>query len=129
MGRLITGDFYMMWCQTPVDWFVRPREKRTAALYRRIAGWITRAADLKMTIVVSGPSHAVLKQSVVQEAFKLAGLESGKMRFCRQGDKYDTSNDKPSGTYIGVATNLPIPHSKWKCKCKGPWGDHILRLV
>ena len=48
------------------------------------------------------------------------------MRFCRQGDKYDTSNDRPSGTYIGVATNLPIPYDKWSCKCEGPWENHVL---
>ena len=48
------------------------------SLYRRIAGWITRAASLKLAIVVSGPTHAMLEQSVAQEAFGLAELKQAK---------------------------------------------------
>ena len=44
LGRLITGEFSIVWCQTPIDWYVKPRERRTDVLYKRVAAWITRAS-------------------------------------------------------------------------------------
>ena len=32
LSRLSAGEFYMFWCQTPVDWFVRPGDKRPNSL-------------------------------------------------------------------------------------------------
>ena len=49
LGRLIKGEFSILWCQTPIDWYVKPRERRTDVIYKRVAAWITRASKLHMT--------------------------------------------------------------------------------
>ena len=53
VGRLITGEFGLLWCQTRAVWFVRPPNKRAGVLYKRIGSWIKRVAATKMPIVVS----------------------------------------------------------------------------
>ena len=94
LARLIQGDFSMLWCQTPVDWYVKPRERRTDALYQRVAAWITRASNLRMVIALMGPPGPMLKQGNIQEAMAAASLQTMKMRLCNLGDKFDASSDQ-----------------------------------
>ena len=127
LGKLLNGEFSMLWIMTPIDWSVKPRERRTSTLYTRIANWITRASKLQMIIVFMGPpSHYLWKNNGILEAMTQAQLRTTKMRFCRVGDKADEANDAPSGTYIKVSTTLPLDLNKWSCRCKCDMQHHVL---
>ena len=126
LGRLLKGNFEVLWISTPTDWFVRPREKRTQSLYNRIGNFIRRSHNLHMQIIMIGPPGTIWKQPPIQEAIADTGLKETRMRLRRFNLKYDEGNDKPSGYYITVATNFNIPLKQWSCVCKCSMDQHVL---
>ena len=75
LRRLLSGQYQMLWISTPVDWYVKPRERRTQPLYERIANWMTRATNLDMQPVVYGPPGAVWKQQKIKDTIEKLELK------------------------------------------------------
>ena len=82
LRKLLSGQYQMLWISTPVDWYVKPRERRTQPLYERIANWMTRAANLDMQLVVYGPPGAVWKQQTIKDTIEKLELNVTRMRLC-----------------------------------------------
>ena len=105
---------------------IKPRERRTATHYSRIANWITRANNLQMIVILMGPPGPLWKQTIIQKAITDGNMYTQRMRLCHFGDKFNTAEDRPSGSYIAVSTSLELAYQQWSCKCKCDFEKHVL---
>lgn len=48
------------------------------------------------------------------------------MRFCHFDEQYNAEQQKRSGSYMRVATNVPVPHKMWPCNCDQSIDNHDL---
>ena len=123
-GTLLKGEYALLWLATPIDWYVRTPGKREDPHWQRMANWIKRATNLQMQLIVCGPPGFPWPQ--MKDTIDGLRLNVERMRLCHFGEKYDTKNPRPSGSYIQVATNLHLPRRIWQCTCKVPMQEHAL---
>ena len=125
LGKLINGDYKLLWIATPIDWAIRLPDKRSTAHFQRIQNWMKKACNLQVAFVLMGPPGYLWKIPNVAESIKELGLSTTRMRLCYFGEKYDKLSDAPSGSYIQVAANFQIP-TKWRCSCQCSMEKHAL---
>jgi hypothetical protein len=105
LGKLLSGEYSMLWIATPADWYVRTPGKRAGPHWKRVLNWMQRAANLKMQLVVYGPPGSLWKMDNFREAIEGLQLNTARLRLCHFGEQF-AKNGAPSGSYIQVATNL-----------------------
>ena len=125
-GKLINGEYSMLWISTPNDWFVRTPSKKATTHWKRLQNWIKKAMTLGILLVIFGPPGFFWKIPNIKETLEEAKLIQCKVRLCHFGDRFDVTQSKPSGSYFQLATNIQIDTRKWSCHCKIPIHDHIL---
>ena len=54
-GKLLKGDYKVLWIATPNDWHVRAAAPRANTHWLRLQLWIKKAYSLGMIIVLYGP--------------------------------------------------------------------------
>ena len=116
----------MLWISTPNDWHVRTSTTKTTAHWQRIQHWIKKAVLLGVILVVYGPPGFLWNIPDLKETIQDMQMNVSKIRLCHFGDKFDSKDPKPSGSYLQVATTSKIPLLQWQCNCKIPIKDHVL---
>ena len=125
-GKLLKGDYSLLWISTPNDWYVRTPTKKANAHWKRIQHWIQKAVVLGMMLILFGPPGFLWKMPNIRETLQESNLTMLRMRLCHFGDKFDNTQTKPSGSYLQLATNIKLSPKKWQCQCQVPIQDHIL---
>ena len=105
-GKLLKGDYALMWLSTPSDWYVRTPDKRANQHWQRMVNWIKRAVNLQMRVVLFGTPGFTWKLPNIKETIEDLRFNMTKMRLSHFGEKYDQQNQLPSGSYIQVATSV-----------------------
>ena len=123
-GKLLKGDYSMLWISTPSDWHVRT--SKATPHWQRIKQWIQKAIILGIMLVLFGSPGFLWKLPNIQETIQESNMTSVRMRLCHFGDKFNRSEQQPSGSYLQVATNAKISPKKWQCQCKIPIQEHAL---
>ena len=122
-GKLIKGDYKLLWISTPQDWQARATMKNKQWIH--VHQWMKKALMLGMTMRVFGPPGLLWKVPNIQEVIKDSNMVTTKMRLCHFGDKYDAKDSKPSGSYMQLATTCKISLHQWQCNCKVPIQEHV----
>ncbi len=125
-GKLIKGDYSLLWISTPNDWHVHMSTKKATTHWQRLLNWIQKALLLGILLILFGPPGFLWKLPNIKETLQESNMSMTRMRLCHFGDKFDSSQPKPSGSYMQLATTATLPHKKWQCQCKVPIQDHIL---
>ena len=124
-GKLLKGDYSLLWISTPNDWYVRA--KKTTSHWQRLHHWIQKAMLLGILLILFGPPGFFWKVPNVKETIQESKMTVLRMRLCHFGDQYDkSSKSKPSGSYLQLATTAKLSHKKWQCNCTIPIQDHTL---
>ena len=126
LGKILHGDYSLLWISTPADWYVRLPGKRTTPHWQRVQLWITKAHRLQVSVVLFGPPGHMWKIPSIIDTIRDLPLNATKMRLCHFGEKYSTSSNVPSGSYLQVATSLPLPTTIWRCRCTITIQNHNL---
>ena len=125
-GKILRGEYSILWISTPNDFYVRvPSAKRTPH-WQRIQQWIHKACGLRMVVVLFGQPGFLWKLPNIQDTMQEHQMTIARMRLCHFGDKYNTKDPRPSGSYLQVATTGKIPTNLWNCQCKVPIKEHYL---
>ena len=61
IGKLLRGDYSLMWMSTPADWYVRTPGKRANPHWQRLQNWIQRSIKLNMKLIVFAPPPRLSK--------------------------------------------------------------------
>ena len=127
-SRLRSGIYSLLWITTPCDWYVRTPGKRGNPHWQRLISFIKHAHVQRMHVIIFGPPGFLWKLPNFKENLEDLQMDLMRMRLCRLEMKYDTRNSAPSGSYIQVATNVPIQDSKniFGCRCKVGIDQHVL---
>ncbi len=115
-GKLLKGDYNLLWISTPNDWHVRTPAKKATSHWQRVQHWIQKAVLLDITLVLFGPPGFLWKMPNIKETIQDAKLNMTRMRLCHFGDKFDQSQPKPSGSYMQLATTAKITNRQWQCR-------------
>ena len=54
-GKLLKGDYSLLWISTPNDWHVRTPTLKTTTHWQRIQHWIQKALVLGILLITYGP--------------------------------------------------------------------------
>ncbi len=63
-GKLLKGDYSLLWISTPSDWHVRIPTVKLNAHWQWINHWIRKAIALGLLLVIFGPPGFLLKQAL-----------------------------------------------------------------
>ena len=96
-GKLIRGDYIVLWISSPDDWHARTTNKKTSGHWRRIQNWMEKAILLKIILVCIGPPGLFWKITNVLETLENAAVPIIRLRVCTLDEKFDKKNSKPSG--------------------------------
>ena len=107
-GKLLKGDYSLLWMSTPNNWHARIPTKKATAHWQRMQHWIQKAVVLGIILIVFGPPGFLWKMPNIQETIKESNMTMVRMRLCHFGDKFDTSQSKPSGSYLQLATTSKL---------------------
>eukprot|EP00959_Pyramimonas_sp_CCMP1952_P386853 8107710-Pyramimonas_sp.AAC.1 len=113
LGAVISGDYTLIWVGTPGDWYVRTPGNRVAPHWSRIQNLLAKAKKLRMTITACGPPGYVWKFSPIRDTLEDLKLTMVRMRLCHFGIRFNMQDNTPSGTYMEVATSIPISSKLW----------------
>ena len=125
-GKLLKGEYNLLWICTPDDWHVRTSAKKSTTHWQRIQNWIQKAMLLGIMLVVFGPPGFLWKMPNIKETLQDSNMQQMKIRVCHFDLRYDRSNKQPSGSYMQLATNATISSRMWQCNCNIPITDHVL---
>jgi len=122
-GKLLRGDYSMLWISTPDDWYIRA--KKASSHWQRILQWIQKALILGILLVLFGPPGFFWKIQNLKETIQESKMTTQRMRLCHFGDQFNIKST-PSGSYMQLATTVKLPMKMWQCKCKIPFENHTL---
>ena len=125
-ARLPRGEYDLLWISTPGDHYVRTPGKRCNPHWQRIQTWMKRAADRQIHIVVYGPPGFLWKLPNFRETMEELQLSVRRLRLCHFNEKFDRNDTRPSGTYLQVASSMPLPRILYPCNCRLSIPEHAL---
>ena len=125
-GKLLKGDYSLVWITTPNDWQCRTPAAKKNAHWQRGQLWIQKSVMLGILLALFGPPGFLWKLPNIQETLQKSNLTMIRMRLCHFGDKFDSSQKKPSGSYLQLATTAKLSTRLWQCQCKVPIQEHFL---
>ena len=125
-GKLLKGDYSLLWISTPSDWHVRIPAVKLNAHWQRINHWIRKAIALGLLLVIFGPPGFLWKMPNIKETLQESNANVVRMRLCHFGDKFDQAHNSPSGSYLQVATTRDLGTKQWQCNCTVPIQKHQL---
>ena len=129
-GRLLRGDYVLLWISTPSDWHVRTPTfigiKKATTHWQRVHHWIQKAVVLGLLLVLYGPPGFLWKMPNIKETLDDSKMTVLKIRLCHFGDKYDATQVKPSGSCMKLATTAKMSTRRWQCNCNVPIQDHVI---
>mgnify|MGYP001420148067 CR=1 FL=1 len=125
-GKLLRGDYDLLWISSPHDWHARKESKKTTTHWQRIQNWLEKAMLLGMVFVLFGPPGYLWKVPNIQEVIKQSNAFTVKMRLCHFGCKFDAKDPRPSGSYLQFATTAKVSTRLGQCNCKLPITEHTL---
>jgi len=108
-GKIMHGNYDLLWITTPSDWFVRAANAKTGAHWKRVHNLICKSMLLGMLFVLFGPPGYMWKVPNLIDTFKENQVTITRMRLCHFNDKYDKKSSVPSGSYLQVATISMVP--------------------
>ena len=123
-GKLLNGTFSILWISTPHDWY--SRTKKATSVWQRLNNWIKIAISVGIVILLFGPPGFLWNNPNIKETLEGAKFTTTRMRLCHFGDKFDNKSQSPSGSYLQLATNMPLDSRIWQCRCKISIQDHVL---
>ena len=124
-GKLLKGDYGLLWISSPHDWHTRTPSKKTTTHWQRIHNWLEKAMALGMIFVLFGPPGFLWKVSNIKEVIKTSNATVVKMRLCHFGFKFNIKEPKPSGAYLQPATTAKVSTRQWQCNCRVPIQEHF----
>ena len=80
IGKLLKGDFNVLWISTPNDWRVRTR--KASALIAQLAGWMQKAVLLGMIVILFGTPGFLWKSPEIIETIDTAKMHTVRIRLC-----------------------------------------------
>jgi len=125
--QLLSRKYDMVWVTTPRDFNIQT--KKAAPHGQKLSGFIRKAADLNILLILYGPPCFLWKDPTVLETIKESNIQHTRLRFCAMNFKYDKNDTKPSGSYMFVASNSDkLQHNtrRWGCSCTVPIDKHVL---
>ena len=125
-GKLLKGEYSLLWISTPSDWHVRIPKAKSNAHWQRVNHWIQRAVALSLMLVIFGPPGFLWKMPNIRETIQESKMTMTRMRLCHFGDKFDPKDTNPSGAYLQVATTGNLGNARWQCTCRVPIQQHQL---
>jgi len=125
-GKLLKGDYSLLWISTPNDWHARIPTAKTTTHWQRVSHWIKKAHALGILLVLFGPPGFLWKLPNIRETLQESAMSKVRLRLCHFGDKFDNKQQQPSGSYLQLATSKHIPTTKWQCNCGVDITDHVL---
>ena len=125
-GKLLKGDYTMLWISTPCDYSTRLPTAKQASHWQRLQNWIKKACVLGMVVVMFGQPGFLWKIPSIMETIQEHNMCVVRMRLCHFGYKYDPKETKPSGSYLQIASTAKICSKTWQCNCNVKIEDHHL---
>ena len=65
-GKLLKGDYDLLWISSPHDWHTRTPSKKTTTHLQRIHNWLEKALALGMIFVLFGPPGFLWKVPTIK---------------------------------------------------------------